>query len=82
MARIELDKAAREALARRLARHLKDELDVDVAPFDAVALLDFMTEAMGPYFYNQGVYDAQAVVKARADGIVEALYEIEKPVGR
>ena len=82
MSRIELDKQVREAASRLLLRHLKDEHDVELTPFDALALVDFVSEALGPYFYNQGVADAQAVVQKRADAIADALYDLEKPLRR
>lgn len=82
MSRIELDKQAREAASRLLLRHLKDEHDVELAPFDALALVDFVSQSLGPYFYNQGVADAQAVVQKRADAIADALYDLEKPLRR
>ncbi len=80
MSIIEFDKQTRETLSRLLVRHLKDELDVEIEPFDGVALLEFLSETLGPYFYNQGLHDAQAVVKDRVDAIVEAVYDIEKPL--
>lgn len=82
MSRIELDKQAREAASRLLLRHLKDEHDVELTPFDALALVDFVSQSLGPYFYNQGVADAQAVVQKRADAIADALYDLEKPLRR
>lgn len=51
---IELPKETRDALAKALSRYLKDELDLEVEGFDAVFLADFITENLGPYFYNQG----------------------------
>jgi uncharacterized protein (DUF2164 family) len=82
MAKIALDKAAREDIARALRAHLKDELDVEVGAFEVLDLIDFLAGTLGPYFYNQGLYDAEAVVKARLDGIVEAIEAVEKPVRR
>lgn len=79
MARIELEKPARDALARRLAARLAETLDVEVAPFDALDLVDFISDAFGPAFYNQGLYDAQAVIKDRADAAIEAVEQLEKP---
>jgi uncharacterized protein (DUF2164 family) len=76
---IKLDKPTREMLARQLKRHLKDEMDVEIDPFDAVALLDHLAETLGPHFYNQGLSDAQAIVKSRIDTVIEAIGEIEKP---
>jgi uncharacterized protein (DUF2164 family) len=77
-----LDKQTRETAAKLVLRHLRDEYDVELAPFDGLALVDFVSETLGPYFYNQGLHDAQAVMLRRAETIVEAIYEIEKPVTR
>lgn len=79
MSKIELPKDTREALARALSRYLKDELDLEVAGFDAAFLADFVTETLGPHFYNQGVADAQALLARKLDEAGEALYQLEKP---
>lgn len=79
MAKIELPKAARDRLAGALSRHLQDEFEVDVKGFDAVFLLDWIIEHVGPYLYNQGVLDAQALVRKKAEDFVEAFAELEKP---
>jgi uncharacterized protein (DUF2164 family) len=80
MSKIELPKETRDALARALGRYLKDELDLEVAGFDAVFLTDFIAEHLGPYFYNQGLADAQALLAKRLDEMGEAIYQLEKPV--
>ncbi len=45
-------------------------------------LLDFFTKEIGGDFYNRGLYDAQAVVAARADDISEAILGLERARGR
>ncbi|MFZ5670323.1 MAG: DUF2164 domain-containing protein [Pseudomonadota bacterium] len=77
-----LDKADREALARRLVRYLKDELDVGIGALEAEFLLDFLGERIGPRFYNQGLRDAAAALAARMDVLTEALEDLERPVPR
>jgi uncharacterized protein (DUF2164 family) len=79
MSKIELPKDTREALARALAKYLKDELDVEVEGFDAVFLLDFLIETMGPHFYNQGLADARAVVGRKVEELDDAVWQLEKP---
>jgi uncharacterized protein (DUF2164 family) len=79
MSKIELPKATQDALAKALSRYLKEQFDVQVEGFDAVFLLDFITERLGPHFYNQGLQDAQAILHAKLEQIGEAIYEIEKP---
>lgn len=80
MARIELDKPVRDALTRVLSRYLKDELDVEIGGMDALLLLDFLADTLGPHFYNQGLADAQAVLAKRLEDLTEAIAAIEKPV--
>jgi uncharacterized protein (DUF2164 family) len=82
MSRIEFDKETRDQLSRGLRRRLKDTLDVEIDPFDALDLLDFLSETLGPHYYNQGLHDAQAIVKNRVDAIIEDIYVIEKPLKR
>ncbi|WP_293680451.1 DUF2164 domain-containing protein [uncultured Phenylobacterium sp.] len=80
MSKIELPKDTAEAAAKSLSKYLKDELDLDVKGFDAVFLVDFITERLGPHYYNQGLYDAQAILAKKADEIGEAILGAEKPV--
>ena len=77
--RIELEKPAREALTRALARYLKDELDVEVGGMDAMLLLDFISERMGPHYYNQALYDVRTLLQARFETLGEAVYDLERP---
>lgn len=77
---IELPKDTRDALARALSRYLKDELDLEVKGFDAVFLLDFVIERLGPHFYNRGLYDAQALLHVKLEAMGEAILELEKSV--
>lgn len=77
--RIELEKPAREALTRALSRYLKDELEVDIGGMDAVLLLDFISEWLGPHYYNQALYDVRALLQARFEALGETVYELERP---
>lgn len=77
--RIELEKSARDALVRALSRYLKDELEVEIGGMDAMLLLDFISEKLGPHYYNQALYDARALLRAKMEALGEAFYELEKP---
>ncbi|HQR88768.1 MAG: hypothetical protein B7Z44_06270 [Caulobacter sp. 12-67-6] len=79
MPRIDLDKDTRAKLTDGLSRYLKDELDLEVKGFDAQFLLDFITERLGPYYYNQGLHDAQALFQKKIESITDAVYELEQP---
>lgn len=76
--RIELDKPVRDALVRALAGYLKDELEVEIGGVDALLLLDFISEKLGPHYYNQALFDARALLSAKMEAWGDAFYELEK----
>ena len=80
MPKIELSKDAQDAAAKALSGYLKTELDLEVKGFDAVFLLDFITQTLGPHFYNQGLYDAQALLAKKLDELGETILQLEQPV--
>lgn len=79
MSQIEFSREEKEVISRKVQLYFSEELDQEIGQFDAEFLLDFFAEEIGPYFYNRGLYDAQAVLESRLENISEAIYEIEKP---
>jgi len=79
MAKIEFSRDERAILVQQLRLYFKEELDHEIGQFDAEFLLDFIGEEIGPYFYNRGLYDAQAILESRIENVNEAIYELEKP---
>lgn len=65
-------------ITAKLRAYFHDELETDLAALPAEMLLDFLSREIGPFYYNRGLYDAQAVVQARAEDIVEAIAGLER----
>lgn len=78
MEKIEFSQAEKEAIVTKVKHYFREELDQEIGQFDAEFLLNFFADEVGAYFYNRGLYDAQAVLEERLDGIKDAIYEIEK----
>ncbi|KQW79823.1 DUF2164 domain-containing protein [Brevundimonas sp. Root1279] len=66
------------AITGRLQTYFRDELELDLGALPAEMLLDFLGREIGPFFYNRGLYDAQAVVAAKAEDISEAIAGLER----
>ncbi|MBK6741020.1 MAG: DUF2164 domain-containing protein [Haliea sp.] len=79
MAEITFTRDERDIICRKIQLYMREELEQELGQFDAGFLLDFFAEEIGPYFYNRGLYDAQAILESRLENIAEAIYEIEKP---
>ena len=76
---IEFSSDEKEILAKKIQLYFHEELDSEIGQFDALFLLDFFSEEVGAYFYNRGLYDAQALIEKRVEDIAESVYELEKP---
>ena len=79
MSEITFTSEERDVICRKIQLYLREELDQEVGQFDAGFLLDFFAEEIGAFFYNRGLYDAQAILETRLENIAEAIYEVEKP---
>jgi uncharacterized protein (DUF2164 family) len=78
MSKIEFSREEQEIIIKKIKLYFNEELNQEIGQFDAQFLLDFFTEEIGSYFYNRGLYDAQAILERRLEDISEAIYDLEK----
>ena len=81
MAEISFSKEELAAITGRIQMYFREELDQELGQFDAQFLLEFFAEEIGGYFYNRGLYDAQALLNDKLEDISDALYQLEQPTG-
>ncbi len=73
-----ISREEKERLLLKVQRHLSDEAEVELGRFDAEALVDLVAAVIGPFYYNKGLRDAQALLARQVDQINDALYEMER----
>ena len=78
MAGISFTREQHDQLAGELQYWLEKNTDAQIGRFEAGFLLDHISQALGPYWYNQGVRDAQAVLAARVDELQYSLSDLEQ----
>ena len=69
----------KDIIVRKIKLYFSEELHQQIGSFDAEFLLDFFAKEVGAYFYNRGLYDAQAVLSSKLDDIHDAIYQLERP---
>ncbi|MBB3800802.1 uncharacterized protein (DUF2164 family) [Xanthomonas arboricola] len=79
MTDIKFTEAERAAITRKIQLYFTEELRQEIGRFDAEFLLDFFAGQVGAYFYNRGVYDAQAIIAGKLEDLGEAVYQLERP---
>ena len=79
MVKIEFNEHEKASIVAKIKLYFSEELDQDIAQFDAEFLLDFFNEEVGAYHYNRGLTDAKAILEENLETTTDAFYEIEKP---
>ena len=79
MSLIKFSKDEKEHIIRKIQLYFSEEFEQTIGQFDAEFLLDFFSEEVGAYYYNRGLFDAQAILESKLENIADAIYELEKP---
>ncbi len=79
---IRFESDERRAIVKRIQDYFDRELDSEIGAIPAEQLLNFFTEEIGPFYYNQGLNDAQAVFAKSLDDINDRIYGLEQRQAR
>jgi uncharacterized protein (DUF2164 family) len=78
MTSIDFSKDEKAILVRKVQLYFTEELKQQIGQFDAEFLLDFFSNELGAYYYNRGLYDAQAALSAKFEDIQDAIFQLEQ----
>jgi len=76
---IQFSKEDKAIITEKIQHYFEEKLHYEIGAFDAEFLLDFLSEALGAYYYNRGLEEAQAILNKKLENITEAISELEKP---
>ena len=65
--RIKLDKEDKEYIISKIIEYFEKEKNEEIGNLGATLYLDFITENIAPYFYNQGVKDSISFMNDKID---------------
>ncbi len=78
MKKITIEKEQRKAIVAKIQRYFVAELDQEIGALPAEMLLNFFTENVGGFYYNQGLADAQGVFARTLDAVNDEIYGLEQ----
>ncbi|WP_336219547.1 DUF2164 domain-containing protein [Citrobacter amalonaticus] len=73
MAEITLSPAERERLRNALTDYCRDHFELELEQFDAEFFIDFISEKLGPAYYNAGIEEAIRTHLAWSERIQEEI---------
>lgn len=81
MVEVKLDDSIKAEVVAKLQKYFEDELGQEIGSFDAEFLLDFFSEKVGGYYYNQGLADALRGFEGKMEDVADLIYQLERETG-
>jgi len=81
VARPDFSAEQRAVLVAAVQEHMRAEYDLELGRFEAESLIAFMAGTVGAVLYNRGLADAHDLVARQIDGLADAVYQLQRPVG-
>lgn len=76
---IKFTKEETKAIVGEIQDYFREELDQQIGAIPAEMLMLFFADKMGAYFYNRGLYDAQALIRKQVDSLSDDIFALEQP---
>lgn len=67
--RIKLTKETKEKAIQEIREYFASERNEEIGNLAGEIILDFITEKIGSYYYNQGIADAEKYMHEKADDL-------------
>jgi len=81
-AEIAFSKEERAAMAAKIQDYFREELDQEIGLIPAEMFITFLADAIGPYFYNRGLRDAEALLLRKIEDYSDEIYGMERREAR
>ncbi|KRB01548.1 hypothetical protein ASD83_08620 [Devosia sp. Root685] len=76
---IKFDRDETKAIVGEIQDYFRLELDQTIGSIPAEMLMQFFADKMGAYYYNRGLYDAQALIRKQVDNLSDEIFALEQP---
>ncbi len=73
---IQLSKENTDKIVKDIQSYFADNLGQEIGNFDAMFLLEFFTEKVGPHFYNQALSDVHSLISKRTEETLDSLSDL------
>jgi uncharacterized protein (DUF2164 family) len=79
---IKFEKEERAAIVAAIQEYFREELDSSIGEIPAELLLNFFSDRIGAFYYNQGLADAKVALGKVVDEVEERIYALERREAR
>ncbi len=77
-----ISKEEKAKLVAQVQRYFEDQSMEEIGNLSAEQLIEYMLDILGPFAYNQALFDVNKTLKAHFAQLEDALFILEKPYKR
>ena len=78
MQELKLSKEKKQQAATKIQKYMEGNFDSEIGNLEAEIFVDYLTDVLGKYFYDQGIIDAKEYVLEKAEEMFLLMMEEEK----
>lgn len=77
-----INKEEKSQIVQLVQNYFEDEMLEGIGNLATEQLVDFITDLVKPYIYNQALFDVNKTIKSYQSQLEDALFILEKPTRR
>ena len=75
---INISRKNKDKITHNLQEWLRENLEQEIGNLDAEFLLDYFTENLGGFYYNQALSDVHSLIAEKTESLADSIYDLMK----
>ena len=75
---INISRKNKNKITQDIQQWFRENLDQEIGNLDAEFLLDYFTENLGGFYYNQALSDIHGLIAEKTESLADSIYDLMK----
>jgi len=75
---IKISRKNKDKIAQDIQKWVRKNLDQGIGNLDTEFLLDYFTENLGGFYYNQALSDVHSLIAEKTESLADSIYDLMK----
>ncbi len=75
---INISRKNRDKITQDIQEWFRENLDQEIGNLDSEFLLDYFTENLGGFYYNQALADVHSLIADKTESLADSIYDLMK----
>ena len=75
---INISRKNKDKITQDIQEWFRENLDQEIGNLDSEFLLDYFTENLGGFYYNQALADVHSLITDKTESLADSIYDLMK----